>query len=103
MVFLNDLESFMANYGATGINLDLRYDQLIIFLKMFMLLSADDTVIFGTDENHFQNNLDSFFEYATTWKLYIRCNKTKIMILVQGMMIVSHSSWLLLPYQSVNN
>ena len=47
---------------------------------MFMLLSAYDTVIFGTDENHFQTNLDSFFEYAATWKLYIRYNKTKIMI-----------------------
>ena len=60
-------------------NLDLRYDQLTIFLKIFVLLYADDTVIFGTDENQFQANLDLFFEYATTWKLDINYDKTKIM------------------------
>ena len=79
-IFLNDLESFMANNGATGLNLDLNYDQLTIFLKIFVLLYADDTVIFGTDENQFQANLDLFFEYATTWKLDINYDKTKIMI-----------------------
>ena len=78
-IFLNDLESFMANNGATGINLDLRYDQLTIFLKIFVLLYADDTVIFGTDQNQFQANLDLIFEYATTWKLDINYDKIKIM------------------------
>ena len=52
-IFLNGLESFMANNGATCINLDLRYDQLTIFLKIFVLLYADDIVIFGIEENQF--------------------------------------------------
>ena len=43
-------------------------------------INADDTVIFGTGENQFQANLDLFFEYATTWKLDINYDKTKIMI-----------------------
>ena len=33
-ILLNDLESFMANNGATGVNLDLRYYQLTISLKI---------------------------------------------------------------------
>ena len=73
-IFLNDLESFMANNGATAVNLDLRYYQLTIFLKIFGLLYADDTVIFGTDENQFQVKLDLFYEYATTSKLDINYN-----------------------------
>ena len=39
-IFLNDHERCIANNGATGINLDLRYDQLTIFLKIFVLLYA---------------------------------------------------------------
>ena len=64
VIFLNGLESFMANNGATCINLDLRYDQLKILLKIFVLLYADDAVIlviFGNDENQFKVNLDLFF------------------------------------------
>ena len=34
---------------------------------------ADDTVVFGTDENEFQNNLDMFYEYSELWHLSINC------------------------------
>ena len=45
-----------------------------------MLLYADDTVVFGTDEKEFQNNLDIFYEYSELWHLSIKFDKTKIMI-----------------------
>ena len=32
-----------------------------------MLLYADDTVVFGTDENDFHNNSDMFYEYSELW------------------------------------
>ena len=44
-----------------------------------MLLYADDTVVFGTDEMKFPNNLDMFDEYSELWHLSINFNKTKIM------------------------
>ena len=34
--------------------MNFRYDQIVIFLKVFVKLYADDTVIFGTDEKSFQ-------------------------------------------------
>ena len=41
---------------------------------------ADDTVVFGTDEKEFQNNLDMFYEYSELWHLSVNFDKTKIMI-----------------------
>ena len=51
-----------------------------LYLKLFVLLYADDTVIFGTDENDIQKKLDMFFEYSELWYLNINYDKTKIMI-----------------------
>ena len=49
-------------------------------MKLFVLLYADDTVVFGTDAISFQENLNYFYEYTKIWKLKINYNKTKIMI-----------------------
>ena len=45
-----------------------------------MLLYADDTVVFGTDEKEFQNNFDVFYAYSELWHLSVNFDKTKIMI-----------------------
>ena len=53
-LFLNDLETFL--------NFEFRYDDTFLYLKLFVLLYADDTIIFGTDEKEFQKNSDMFSE-----------------------------------------
>ena len=55
-------------------------DNISTYIKLFVLLYADDTVIFGTDEVSFQYNLNVFYEYSKAWKLDINFDKTKIMI-----------------------
>ena len=45
-----------------------------------MLLYADDTVVFGTDEKEFQNKFDLFNEYSELWHLSTNFDKTKMMI-----------------------
>ena len=45
-----------------------------------MLLYADETVVFGSDEKEFQNNLDMFYKYSELWHLSINFDKTYIMI-----------------------
>ena len=45
-----------------------------------MLLYADDTVVFGTNENEFQNNF-TVYEYSELWHLSINFDKTKIIII----------------------
>ena len=42
-------------------------DDLSTYIKIFVLLYADDTVIFGTDEVSFQNYLNASFEYSQIW------------------------------------
>ena len=62
------------------INLEFVSDSLYTYLRLFVLLYADDTVNFGVDETNFQKNLDIFYEYAKTWQLDISYDKTKILI-----------------------
>ena len=56
--------------------MNFNYDDLTVFLKIFVLLYADDTIIFGMDEKNFQDNLNVFFEYSEIWKLDINFSKT---------------------------
>lgn len=79
-LFLNDLEDFLANHHCSGVDLDITNDEIYIYLKILLLLYADDTVIFGIDPVSFQHNLDVFYDYSQMWKLNINYDKTKIMI-----------------------
>ena len=78
--FLNDLDDFLTNSNATSINLNMPGNDIEVYLKLFTLLYADDTVIFGTDPDSFQENINIFFEYSRQWKLNVNLNKTKILI-----------------------
>ena len=51
-----------------------------MYIQFFILLYADDTVIFGTDEREFQNHLNVFYDYSNMWRLDINYDKTKIFI-----------------------
>ena len=79
-LFLNDLESFLNQNSCNGIDLEIPDEPISRYIKMFVLLYADDTIIFGTNEEHFQDNLNIFYEYSKTWKLEINFDKTKILI-----------------------
>ena len=79
-LFLNDLESFMHSNSCSCINLEFVSDSIYIYLRLFVLLYADDTVIFGVDETNFQKNLDIFYQYAKTWQLDINNDKIKMLI-----------------------
>ena len=47
----------------------LQYDDMTFYLKLFVLLYTDDTVVYGTDEKDFQNNLDIRVEYSGLWHI----------------------------------
>jgi ferredoxin-thioredoxin reductase catalytic subunit len=48
-----------------------------LFIKLFILLYADDTVIFSETREEMQNMLDVFTDYCKQWKLYVNIDKTK--------------------------
>ena len=102
-LFLNDLESFLSSHNCSGIDIELASDDVYCYLKLFVLLYADDTVILATDEKSFQHSLNIFYDYSKLWKLDINYDKTKILILELVMMIALTSKLVKIKSQYVKN
>jgi hypothetical protein len=79
-LFLNDLEEYLSeNYINHLEFLNENCIQYIgMYLKLFLLLYADDTVIFAESTEDLQAALNIFEEYCSEWKLSINVSKTKI-------------------------
>ena len=73
---MNDIEEQFINSGLDGIDTDM--------LKIFMLLYADDIVIFANTKEQLQNSLDLLLEYCNRWKLTINISKTKVIVFRNG-------------------
>ena len=76
-LFLNDLEEqlfFLS--GVQGLDVDM--------FKIFMLLYADDIIIFANTADELQNSLDMLVSYCKRWKLTINSSKTKVTIFRKG-------------------
>lgn len=52
----------------------------ISMFKIFLILYADDIVIFANNATELQSSLNSLSEYCSRWKLVVNTNKTKIMV-----------------------
>ena len=78
-IFLNDLQIALNDDGVHGIELKDPYDQTE-WLKLALLLYADDTIIFSDSPLDFQKSLDSFHRYCEDFKLVVNLSKTKVMI-----------------------
>ena len=53
-------------------------------LKIFLLLYADDIIIFASPAVEIQNNLNILSEYCERYKLEVNTTKTKIMVFRRG-------------------
>lgn len=86
-VYLNDLESFFfsANIdsGVECFSSDFD-DSVYIYLKLFVLLYADDTVILSESANGLQSALDVYNEYCKQWKLTVNMNKSMVIVFSKG-------------------
>ena len=76
---MNDLESHLSDQDRFGLKfLD---ETLQSYLKIIVLLYADDTVLYAENENELQDLLNEFQNYCNIWKLVINTEKNKIVIL----------------------
>ena len=85
-IFLNDLQHFFEGKDVLGVNSisdDLEHE-LTVFLKIFMLLYADDTVMFSESSEDLQNMLNEFDDYCEKGQLKINVSKTKVLIFSKG-------------------
>ena len=53
-------------------------------LKLFLLLYADDIVLFSDCEKGLQDRLNSLYTYCNKWKLVVNIKKTKVTIFRKG-------------------
>ena len=85
-LYLNDLEDFMNMnnvHGLDSISADMEND-FNLYIKLFILLYADDTILFSESKEDLQLQLDIIHEYCSMWKLKVNINKTKAMIFSRG-------------------
>ena len=75
-IYLNDIEQEYITKGADGVDTG--------FLKLFLLLYADDIVIFSEKPEGLQNGLNILYDYCQRWRLTVNPNKSKIMIFRKG-------------------
>ena len=77
-LFLNDLETFMNNSVLQGISLTEHNSQndTIVYLKLLLLLYADDTVIFADTYQGLQTRYENLEVYCKIWRLTANAVKT---------------------------
>ena len=79
-LFLNDLEAYLSHKNNDGVTIDIENEDFYIYLKIIILLYADDTVILARDPDSLQKCLNDFYDYCNEWKLDINTEKTKVII-----------------------
>ena len=82
--YLLDLEWYFSMHHVPGIKCEIAEDDIYIFLKVFLLVYADDTVIFGEEARDLQKALFMFENYCKIWKLTVNISKTKGLIFSKG-------------------
>ena len=75
---INDFENFSVHTNVNPVTVT---DEITgTYLKILLLLYADDTLIIANDAESLQTSLTHLSEYCQKWKLTINIEKTKIMV-----------------------
>ena len=77
-LYVNDLENYLVQKGCSSASL--HSEDFNNYLKLFVLLYADDTLIIANTSSKLQQALNHVEQYCSDWKLDINCSKTKIIV-----------------------
>lgn len=88
-IYLNDLENELAKKckGLSTITKmveEIEFDDIVIYLKLYCLLYADDTILLAESVDDLQKELDTLNSYCNNWDLKVNSDKTKIVIFSRG-------------------
>ena len=88
-IYLNDFESTLNQKysGLTEINSLSRMfqtDELELFINMYVLLYADDTLVMAESPEELQLAMHEVSNYCTQWDLRVNKRKTKVVIFSRG-------------------
>ena len=81
-VFLNDLEQYFIDKNVSGLEecTESIVHSLGVYIKLFLLFCAYDTVIITENVDSLKRALDVFSLYCNEWKLSVNTSKSKIVI-----------------------
>ena len=89
-IYLNDFEYFVSrkynglSFISAEIDRILSDEDLEFFIRFYVLLYADDTVVMAETPSQLQSALDSVSEYCDLWNLKVNIDKTEIVIFSKG-------------------
>ena len=89
-IYLNDFEYFVSrkynglSFISAEIDRILSDEDLEFFIRFYVLLYADDTVVMAETPSQLQSALDSVSEYCDLWNLKVNIGKTEIVIFSKG-------------------
>ena len=75
-IYLNDLEEEISLKGSDGIDIGM--------IKLFLLLYAEDIVLFADSADELQSLLEILQNYCQRWRLTVNTSKTKIVVFRKG-------------------
>ena len=77
-LYLNDVENYLLSNN--NVSVDISDQNLDMYLRLAVILFANDTVLFANEEDELNSVLNTFYQYCCNWKLEINFEKTKIMV-----------------------
>ena len=84
-IYLNDFNTFLSEkYKGLPKVTDSITQELQIYLKIFCLLYADDTLVLAENQFELQKALNTLHAYCKKWALNVNVDKTKVMIFAPG-------------------
>ena len=90
-MFLSDMKAFLSQ-DMTGLTtvageakvVGMSEHDIDVLFTLFLLLYADDTVIFSETPDRLQKGLNSIQQYCQIWKLKLNAKKCKVLIFSRG-------------------
>ena len=83
-IYLNDFKDFMSpNSGLSFLDANI-HEEIGVFMRLYVLLYADDTIILAESAHDLQLSLNKLNEYCHEWSLKVNISKTKIVIFSRG-------------------
>ena len=98
-IFLSDPKLYLVNKynGLSNIHdiaTDIMDDNLVSYLKIYVFLYADDTILLAESPEELQTALNSMNLYCNDWNLKINVSKTKVIIFCRGKIRKHHHFYL---------
>lgn len=84
-LFINDIELNLQENIYEGISIEQ--------LQLYLLLFADDAVLFSETREGLQKNIDNLENYCRKWNLTVNVEKTKIVVFRKGGVLGQNDHW----------